>query len=250
MKKLIYGLKNNSGRNNTGKITSYHRGSGLKNRYRIVDFFRFIFEKPGKVLKRLMDPNRSSFIFLVCYSNGILSFVLGVHSVNIGDFIYSSKGKGSSLGGCFFLYNILKGSIVHNLEAKPFNGFKYIRSAGSSGVVLNKFNKKYFIVKLPSGEFRAFLFSNRATIGIVSNLNHRYYNKGKAGVSRFLNIRPHVRGVAKNPVDHPHGGQTSGGIHPVSPWARLTKGGKKTLNNLSKKNNLIIKRRNFKKRNV
>ena len=243
MKKLIFGLKNNSGRNNIGHITSYHRGSGVKNRYRIIDFFRCIYDKPGKILKKYIDPNRSSYIFLICYSNGILSFILGVHGLNVDDYVYSSKGKGTMVGGCFFLLNIIRGSLIHNLEAKSFNGFKYIRSAGTSGVLLSKFNKKYFIVKLPSGEFRGFFMYSRATLGIVSNINHRFKKYRKAGSSRFLNRRPHVRGVAKNPVDHPHGGQTAGGIHPLSPWARLTKGGFKTKNKLSIKSKLILKRR-------
>ena len=250
MKKLIFGLKNSGGRNNLGHITSYHRGSGVKNRYRIIDFFRCIFDKPAKVLKKYKDPNRSSYIFLICYSNGLLSFILAVHNISVGDFLFSSKIKGSTLGSCFFLDGIVRGSLIHNLEVKPLTGFKFIRSAGSSGVLLSRFNKNYFIVKLPSGEFRAFLMFNRATLGIVSNINHRFNNNKKAGISRFLNKRPIVRGVAKNPVDHPHGGQTSGGINPVSPWARLTKGGKKTINNLSKNNRLILKRRDKKKKNV
>ena len=243
MKKLIFGLKNSGGRNNFGKITAYHRGGGVKNSYRIIDFFRSISNKPAKVLEKIYDPNRTASLFLICYSNGVLSFILGIHNVNVGEFIYNNSKKFLFLGNCLKLIDILRGSLIHNLERSPNSGFKFIRAAGTSGVLLNKFNDKYFIVKLPSGEFRAFLSGSKATIGIVSNIYHRYHKLYKAGQSRFLNNRSIVRGVAMNPVDHPHGGQTAGGINPVSPWARLTKGGKKTRKKLASNNKLIIKRR-------
>lgn len=247
MKKLIFGLKNTGGRNNFGKITAFHRGGGVKNSYRILDFFRFLNKKPAKVLEKLYDPNRTSFIFLICYSNGILSFILGIHKVRIGDFLYNNINKNIFLGTCLKIKNIIRGSLLHNLEIRPNKGFKLIRSAGTSGVLLSRYNKKYCIIKLPSGELRAFLLNNRAVLGIVSNIYHRFKKYKKAGNSRFLNKRPIVRGVAKNPVDHPHGGQTAGGIHPKSPWARLTKSGVKTRKKKASNNNLILKRGKRKK---
>lgn len=249
MKKLIFGLKNSGGRNNFGKITAFHRGGGVKNSYRIIDFCRFLTNKPAKVVEKLYDPNRTAYLFLICYSNGILSFILGIHKIKIGDFLYNNVKKNAFIGNCLRIKDMLRGACIHNLELRPNKGFKLIRSAGTSGVLLSRYRKKYCVVKLPSGELRAFLLNNRAVLGIVSNIYHKFKKYKKAGSSRFLNVRPSVRGVAKNPVDHPHGGQTSGGIHPMSPWARLTKSGVKTRKKLASNNKLILNRSKRKKKN-
>ena len=220
---LSFGLKNTSGRNSSGHIVTYHRGSGLKNKYKLIDFsrelnIRFRF----KVLDIIYDPIRSSNIALVLYENGIISYILSTHNLIKGSIIESMRYKFLYVPGslCFLKY-VSRGTLISNI-ASIKNKYKpiFVRSAGTCGIVLGNYLFNYVLVKMPSKEFRLFLYDVTVVLGIVSNSEHRYNQKRKAGISRFLNKRPIVRGVAMNPVDHPHGGgegKATGGRHPVSP---------------------------------
>ncbi len=243
-KSLLKPLKKSGGRNNTGRITSRRRGGGHKRRYRIIDFRRDKAGIEGKVEAIEYDPNRSARIALVKYSDGEIRYIIAPDNLKVGNFIVSSDDADIQAGNTLPVGKIPLGAFVHNVELKPGKGGQIARSAGSSCIVVAK-DEKYTQIKLPSGEVRMILNNCKGTIGVVSNLEHENISLGKAGRSRWLGIRPHVRGVAMNPIDHPMGGgegKTSGGGHPVSPWGKPTKGFK-TRKKKNSSNKLIVKRR-------
>jgi large subunit ribosomal protein L2 len=243
-KSLLKPLKKKGGRNNTGRITSRRRGGGHKRMYRVVDFKRDKIGAEGKVEAIEYDPNRSARIALIKYSDGELRYIIAPDNLKVGSFILSSDDADIQNGNTMGIGKIPLGAFVHNVELKPGRGGQIARSAGSSCIIVAK-DDKYTQIKLPSGEVRMILNDCRATIGVVSNLEHENISLGKAGRSRWLGIRPHVRGVAMNPIDHPMGGgegKTSGGGHPVSPWGLPAKG-YKTRKKKNSSNKLIVKRR-------
>ncbi len=243
VKKLTYGLTKSGGRNNAGRITSWQKGGGHKRRYRIVDFKRKKMDVEGIVERIEFDPNRSAFIALLKYSDGQLSYILAPQKLAVGDKVISSKKADIKPGNAMPLSSVPVGTIVHNVELKPGKGGQLARSAGSYIQVIGK-DLSYSILRLTSGEVRLVLSSCMCSIGSVSNPDNQNQNFGKAGRNRWLGKRPTVRGVAMNPIDHPHGGgegRTSGGRHPVSPWGKPTKG-KRTRNN-KKTDKFIVRRR-------
>lgn len=251
MKKLSIVKTKNSGRNFQGKITVRHRGGGTRLRYRVIDFKKAIFEVPAVVLNIEYDPNRTAFIALILYKNGILSYVNAVQNLKIGDFIISSKFAEICLGGTFPLFKIPLGTIISSIELNFGSGAKICRAAGSFGSIVARKkvnNKSYFtIVRFKSKEEYILYSKNIATIGVVSNPDRYLRVIKKAGVNRRLGVRPHVRGVAMNPIDHPHGGgegKTSGGRPSVSKWGKLTKGVPTRLK--KKKSIFLFKSRKFK----
>ena len=247
VKSLTRGKISSGGRNNLGRITSRSKGSGHKKRYRLVDFYRNKINVKGKVERIEYDPNRTSYIALVKYDDGLKNYIICPKNLNIGDEIVSGKKKEIKIGNCMPIGDVPPGTSVHNVELIEGNGGKLARSAGSS-VVLSGFDEDYAIIKLSSGETRKIKSSCKATIGEVSNPDQKNIQIGKAGRNRWKGKRPLVRGVAKNPVDHPHGGgegKTSGGRNPVSPWGQSAKGLK--TRKPKRSDMLIISRR--KKRN-
>ncbi len=247
VKNLTEGLTKSGGRNNTGRITSWHRGGGHKRRYRLVDFKR---RQTGvAVVERLeYDPNRTAFIALIKYEgSGELSYILAPQRMAVGDKIESGKDADIKPGNALPLGSIPVGTIVHNVELQPGRGGQIARSAGSYVQIVGR-DSGYAQVRLNSGEVRLVRQECMATIGAVSNPDHSNQNMGKAGRMRWKGRRPHVRGVVMNPVDHPHGGgegRTSGGRHPVTPWGKPTKG-KRTRTN-KKTDRLIMRSRHNKK---
>jgi len=242
-KSLTKGISKTGGRNNNGRITAYHRGGGHKRLYRLVDFKRSVQDIVATVERIEYDPNRTAFIALIKYENGQESYILAPQKLNSGDKIVSSSSADIKIGNCLPLKNIPVGTTVHNVEMKPGKGGQIARSAGSSVDLVGK-DAGYAQIKLRSGELRIVPLECSATIGVVSNPDQKNTNLGKAGRSRWLGRKPVVRGVAMNPVDHPHGGgegKTSGGRHPVTPWGKPTKG-KKTRKN-KRTSRSIIKRR-------
>jgi large subunit ribosomal protein L2 len=243
-KSLLAPLKKSGGRNNTGRVTSRHRGGGHKRMYRIIDFKREKTGVEGNVEAIEYDPNRSARIALVKYPDGDITYIIAPDNLKVGTKIVSGIDADIVTGNTLPISHIPLGTFIHNLELKPGKGGQLARSAGSSCIIVAK-DDKYTQVKLPSGEVRMVLNTCKATIGVVSNLEHENISLGKAGRSRWLGKRPHVRGVAMNPVDHPMGGgegKTSGGGHPVSPWGLPAKGYKtRKKKNLS--NKFIVKRR-------
>jgi large subunit ribosomal protein L2 len=240
---LTKGKKSSGGRNTRGKITSYHRGGGHKRLYRDIDFKRDKWDIPAKVASIEYDPNRSARIALLHYADGEKRYIVAPLGMNVGDRVMTSERAEIKPGNTLPLRLIPTGSLVHNVELKPGKGGQLVRSAGM-GAQLMACEEKYAQLKLPSGETRMVLAACLATIGQVGNPEHENVAIGKAGRSRWLGIRPNVRGVAMNPVDHPHGGgegRTSGGRHPVSPWGQPTKG-HKTRNN-RRTDRFIIRRR-------
>jgi large subunit ribosomal protein L2 len=237
-----------SGRNNFGHITVRHKSAGHKKTFRIIDFKRDKLDLEAKVERIEYDPNRTSFIALVKYSDGIYSYILAPNKLAIGDIIMSSKKLiDVKIGNAMPLSVIPIGSIIHNIEIKPSCGGVISRSAGNYSQLVGK-DGGYALVKMQSGEIRLFSLECMATIGTVSNLDNKNTTIGKAGRSRWLGIRPTVRGVAMNPVDHPHGGgegKTSGGRHPVSPTGKPTKG-KITRKRSKNTNRFIVKSRRVK----
>lgn len=232
-----------SGRNNHGHITVRHRGGGAKQRYRIIDFKRDKDAIPAKVERIEYDPNRSAHIALLLYADGERRYIIAPQGVAAGDELMSGANAAIKAGNCLPLRNIPVGSTVHCVEMKPGKGAQIARSAGA-GVQLMAREGAHSTLRLRSGEMRKVLSDCRATIGEVGNNEHSLEQLGKAGATRWRGIRPTVRGVAMNPVDHPHGGgegKTSGGRHPVSPWGQPTKGYKTRKNKRS--NNLIVNRR-------
>ena len=231
------------GRNNNGRITTRHRGGGHKQHYRIVDFKRTKDGIPGTVERIEHDPNRTAHIALVRYSDGERRYILAPRGVNAGDQVQSGIDAPIRAGNCLPLRNIPVGTTIHAVELKPGKGAQIARSAGSA-VQLVAREGAYATLRLRSGEMRKVLAECRATVGEVSNTEHSLQSLGKAGARRWRGIRPTVRGVVMNPVDHPHGGgegRTSGGRHPVTPWGVPTKGYKTRTNKRTDK--FIVRRR-------
>jgi large subunit ribosomal protein L2 len=231
-KGLIAPYKKQAGRNNYGRITTRHQGGGHKKRYRIIDFKRDKRDITAKVAEIEYDPNRSARIALLHYIDGEKRYILCPDGLKQGQKVISSEKADILPGNSLPLSKIPVGTMIHNVALKPNCGGKLVRSAGVYAVVLGKDNG-YAQIKMPSGEFRLILEGCYATIGQVGNIDHENISIGKAGRSRWLGIRPSVRGVAMNPVDHPHGGgegKTSGGRHPVTPWGVPTKGYKTRKN--------------------
>ncbi len=225
-KGLTEGLSSTGGRNNQGRITTWHRGGGHKRRYRLIDFKRRRDDEPATVVRLEYDPNRSAFIALIRYPDGALSYILAAQRLAPGDVVVSGSRTDIKPGNCMPLRNMPLGSIIHNIELKPGAGGQLARSAGSYAQLLGK-DADRVVIRLVSGEQRLIRADCRATVGSVSNPDHQNMKLGKAGRNRWLGRRPHVRGVVMNPVDHPHGGgegRTSGGRHPVTPWGVSTKG--------------------------
>ena len=240
---LVTGLKRSGGRNNLGRITSFQRGGGHKRRYRKIDFKRNKWGVPARVAAIEYDPNRSARIALLHYADGEKRYILAASGLRVGDRVQTARDAEIRPGNALPLEVIPLGTIVHNVELKPGRGGQLVRSAGGGAQLMAR-EGKYAQLKLPSSETRRVLTSCLATIGQVGNLDHENVSIGKAGRSRWLGRRPNVRGVAMNPVDHPHGGgegRTSGGRHPVTPWGVPTKGHKTRSNRKSDK--LIVKRR-------
>ncbi|WP_028878483.1 50S ribosomal protein L2 [Terasakiella pusilla] len=247
VKSLTEGLRKTGGRNNTGRITSRRIGGGHKRRYRFIDFKRNAkFDVPATVERLEYDPNRTAFIALIRYEDGELSYILAPQRLQAGDTVVSGQRVDVKPGNAMPLANIPVGTIVHNVEMKPGKGGQIARSAGTYVQLVGK-DQGYAQLRLGSGEVRLVRGECMATIGAVSNADQQNVKLGKAGRKRWLGKRPSVRGVAMNPVDHPHGGgegRTSGGRHPVTPWGKPTKG-KRTRSN--KKTDALIMRSRHKK---
>ena len=244
VKGLTEGKHSSGGRNNHGHITSRFRGGGHKQAYRIVDFKRRKFDVPAQVERLEYDPNRTAFIALIKYQDGELAYILAPQRLRVGDTVVSGQRADIKPGNAMPMAAIPVGTIVHNVEMKLGAGGKIARAAGTYAQLVGK-DAGYAQIKLMSGEVRIVRAECMASIGAVSNPDNMNQSIGKAGRSRWLGRRPHNRGVAMNPVDHPHGGgegQTSGGRHPVTPWGQPTKG-YKTRNN-KRTSSLIIRRRN------
>jgi len=243
---LLDTANKSGGRNNLGRITTRHRGGGHKQRYRIVDFKRNKDAIPAKVERIEYDPNRTAHIALLCYADGERRYIIAPKGLKAGDSVVSGNSADIKVGNTLPIRNIPVGSVIHCVELKPAKGAQLARSAGAS-VQLVARDGQYATLRLRSGEMRRVLSECRATLGEVSNGEHGLRSLGKAGATRWRGIRPTVRGVAMNPVDHPHGGgegRTSGGRHPVSPWGTPTKGYKTRSNKRTDK--LIVRRRNKK----
>ena len=245
-RKLTVALRKSGGRNNLGRITSRRRGGGHRRRYRIIDFKRNKFDVKAEVLSIEYDPNRSSRIALLKYEDNEKRYIIAPEGLKVGDVVLSSieNEVPYKTGNCTMLKNIPDGVSVHNIELKPGKGAQMARSAGAYARIMAKENNM-ITLKLPSGEMRMVMDSCLATVGVVGNSSHENIKIGKAGRSRWLGKRPKVRGVAMNPVDHPHGGgegRTSGGRHPVSPWGTPAKGFRTRKKNKSS-NRFIVKRR-------
>jgi large subunit ribosomal protein L2 len=246
VKALTEGLSKSGGRNNTGRITARRMGGGHKRRYRLVDFKRRKFDVPATVERLEYDPNRTAFIALIRYADGELAYILAPQRLKAGDQVVAGERVDVKPGNAMPLRSIPVGTIVHNVELKPGKGGQIARSAGTYVQLVGR-DSGYAQLKLGSGELRVVRGECLATIGAVSNPDQSNINLGKAGRNRWLGKRPAVRGVAMNPIDHPHGGgegRTSGGRHPVTPWGKPTKG-KKTRNN-KKTDSLILRRRHQK----
>ena len=242
-KPLVEPLHRSGGRNNRGHLTSWWRGGGHKRMYRLIDFKRDKRGIPARVLTIEYDPNRSALIALIGYADGEKRYILQPAGLKVGDTIVAGPDVDILPGNSLPLRNIPLGTEVHNVELKPGKGGQIARSAGSSVQLVAK-EGEYASVKMPSSEIRKIYIECYATIGQVGNIDHENVSIGKAGRSRWLGKRPHVRGVAMNPVDHPLGGgegKTSGGRHPVSPWGQPTKGYK--TRNRKMTNQFIVQRR-------
>jgi large subunit ribosomal protein L2 len=243
---LVEKKSKSGGRNNTGRITTRHVGGGHKQNYRVVDFRRNKDGIPAVVERIEYDPNRTAYIALVCYADGERAYIIAPKGLNVGDKIDSGNAAAIKVGNTLPLRNIPLGSVVHCVELKPGKGAQVARSAGASAQLVAR-DGAYATLRLRSGEMRKVLTDCRATMGEVSNSEHNLRSLGKAGATRWRGIRPTVRGVAMNPVDHPHGGgegRTSGGRHPVSPWGTPTKGYKTRANKRTDK--MIVRRRDKK----
>lgn len=243
VKELTEGLNKVGGRNNYGRVTAWQRGGGHKRRYRLVDFKRTKFDVTAVVERLEYDPNRSAFIALIKYSDGELAYILAPQRLAVGDQVVAGDKVDVKPGNAMPLRSIPIGSIVHNVEMKPRKGGQLARSAGAYVQLVGR-DGAYAQIKLSSGEVRIVPGDCMATVGAVSNPDHMNRSLGKAGRNRWLGRRPHVRGVAMNPVDHPMGGgegRSSGGRHPVSPWGQASKGLKTRTNQTTDK--FIIRRR-------
>lgn len=242
-KALTQQLAKTGGRNNYGRITVRHIGGGTRNHYRLIDFKRTKDQIPAKVERIEYDPNRSALIALILYADGERRYIIAPEGLQVGATILSGEESPISVGNCLPLKNIPLGTVIHCVEMKPGKGAQLLRSAGTSGQLVAK-EGAYATLRLKSGEMRKILITCRAVIGVVSNSEHNLRSLGKAGAKRWRGVRPTVRGVAMNPVDHPHGGgegKTSGGRHPVTPWGVPTKGYKTRSNKRTDK--FIVRRR-------
>lgn len=245
-KPLLDKKSKTGGRNNAGRITTRHRGGGHKQHYRIVDFKRNKDGIPAKVERLEYDPNRSAHLALLLYVDGERAYIIAPKGVKAGDTLVSGEAAPIKPGNTLPIRNIPVGSQIHCVELKPGKGAQMVRSAGGSCQLVAR-EGTYATLRLRSGEMRKVLVECRATLGEVSNSEHNLRSLGKAGASRWRGVRPTVRGVAMNPVDHPHGGgegRTSGGRHPVSPWGVPTKGYKTRKN--KRTDRLIVRRRGSK----
>ena len=226
VKTLTEGLTKSGGRNNTGRITARRRGGGAKRRYRIVDFKRRKHDVPGVVERLEYDPNRTAFIALIRYEDGELAYILAPQRLAVGDRVVAGRKVDIKPGNAMPFSGMPIGTIVHNVELKPGKGGQIARSAGAYAQFVGR-DGGYAQIRLSSGELRMVRQECMATVGAVSNPDHANVSLGKAGRTRYKGKRPAVRGVAMNPIDHPHGGgegRTSGGRHPVTPWGQPTKG--------------------------
>ena len=247
VKGLTEGLSKSGGRNNHGRITARRRGGGHKRLYRIIDFRRRKFDVPATVTRLEYDPNRTAYIALLEYADGVQSYILAPQRLSAGDTVIASARADIKPGNAMPLSSIPVGTIVHNVELKAGRGGQLARSAGTYLQIVGR-DAGYALLRLGSGEVRMVRAECMATIGAVSNADQSNIKIGKAGRNRWLGKRPSVRGVAMNPVDHPHGGgegRTSGGRHPVSPWGKPTKGAKTRRNKRTTK--LIVRRRRKKR---
>ncbi|MDJ0656191.1 MAG: 50S ribosomal protein L2 [Xanthomonadales bacterium] len=243
---LVEKKTKSGGRNNAGRITTRHRGGGHKQRYRNIDFKRRKDGIPAKVERIEHDPNRSAFIALLCYLDGERRYIVAPRGTQVGDTVQSGRDAPIKTGNCLPLRNIPVGSTVHCIELKPGKGAQMARSAGASAQLVAR-EGVYAMLRLRSGEMRRVPYDCRATLGEVSNAEHNLQKLGKAGAKRWRGVRPTVRGVAMNPVDHPHGGgegRTSGGRHPVTPWGVPTKGYKTRKN--KRTDHMIVRKRSRK----
>jgi large subunit ribosomal protein L2 len=234
---LTEGKKKTGGRNNNGRITSYHRGGGHKQRYRIIDWKRTKFDVEGTIARLEYDPNRTAFIALVEYTDGEKAYIIAPQRLQAGDKIIAAEKADIKPGNAMQLKSMPVGTIIHNVEMKVGKGAQLCRSAGTYAQLVGR-DQGYAQVKLASGELRVVPQDCMATVGAVSNPDHMNQNFGKAGRLRWKGRRPVNRGVAMNPVDHPHGGgegRTSGGRHPVTPWGKPTKGAKTRTNKRTSK---------------
>ena len=247
-KSLVESIKKNSGRNNTGRITSRHRGGGAKKIYRIIDFKRNKIGVVGTVAHIEYDPNRTANIALIQYEDGEKRYILHPVGLKVGDKIEAGEHVDIKVGNALKLRDIPVGTLIHNIEMKPEKGGQLARSAGSYAQLMGK-EGKYAQLRLPSGEMRVVLLDCMATIGQVGNLDHELVNMGKAGKKRLTGRRPHVRGSAMNPVDHPHGGGEGrapiGRPSPMTPWGKPALG-LKTRKKKKHSDKYIIRRRNDK----
>jgi len=248
VKALTEGLTKKGGRNNKGRITARRIGGGHKRRYRMVDFKRRKFDVPATVERIEYDPNRTAFIALINYDDGEMAYILAPQRLQVGDQVISGDKVDIKPGNAMPLANMPVGTIVHNVEMKPGKGGQIARSAGTYAQYVGR-DQSYAILRLTSGEQRLVRAECMATVGAVSNPDQQNIKLGKAGRKRWLGKRPSVRGVAMNPVDHPHGGgegRTSGGRHPVTPWGKPTKGKRTRSNKASDK--LIVRSRHMKRK--
>lgn len=243
---LVAPKSKSGGRNNQGRITTRHRGGGHKQRYRIIDFKRNKAGIDGVVERLEYDPNRTAHIALIRYSDGERHYIIAPKGLKTGEVIRSGEDAPITNGNCLPLRNMPLGSTIHCVELKPGKGAQIARSAGTSAQLIAR-DGEHATLRLRSGEMRKVLSDCRAVLGEVSNSEHSLRSLGKAGAKRWRGVRPTVRGVAMNPVDHPHGGgegRTSGGRHPVSPWGMPTKGFKTRKN--KRTDRMIVRRRNRK----
>ena len=248
-KTLVEGLTKSGGRNNLGRMTVRHRGGGAKRLYRFIDFKRRKWDVPGVVERLEYDPNRTAFIALVKYEDGEVAYILAPQRLAVGDKVVAGAKVDVKPGNAMPLSGMPIGSIVHNIEMKAGKGGQIARSAGTYAQFVGR-DAGYAQLRLNSGEVRLVREECMATVGAVSNADHMNQNLGKAGRNRHLGWRPTVRGVAMNPVDHPHGGgegRTSGGRHPVTPWGKPTKGAR-TRNTNKASQKLIVRSRHAKKK--
>ncbi|HHZ18599.1 MAG TPA: 50S ribosomal protein L2 [Acholeplasmataceae bacterium] len=244
-KSLLRPLQKKGGRNNTGRITVRHKGGGHKRKYRIIDFKRDKDNIVGTVAAIEYDPNRSANIALIHYSDGEKRYILAPKDLEVGQKIESGENADIKVGNALPISKIPVGTFVHNIELSPGHGGQMIRAAGTKAQILGR-EDRYVILRLNSGEVRKVLNECRATIGEVGNADHELINRGKAGKTRYLGIRPTVRGSAMNPVDHPHGGGEGrspiGRKAPLTPWGKITLGAK-TRKSAKKSSDLIVRRR-------
>jgi len=240
-KSLVVGLKKRGGRNSYGRITIRYRGGGATQKYRMVDFKRADRDITGKIIAVEYDPNRNTRIALVSYLNGAKKYILMPEGLNVGDTVIASASAEAKPGNCLPLKNIPSGFMIHNIEITPGSGGKFARGAGTSAQLVAK-SGEHVTLKMPSGEIRMVLGDCWATVGVLSNADYKNISWGKAGRTRYRGFRPHVRGMAMNPVDHPHGGgegRSKSGSHPMTPWGKGCKG----TRTRTRKNPLILKRR-------